>query len=369
MSAAPVLSVSGASRVALADLLESGPAVWDALSSSTPFMSWAWHRAWAEAAPDGAAGVGLLLRSDDGNADAVLPLARRRMLFHRVPVTALTWAIGDMGCPDYLDVPATPQADLSALVPELESLDWQVIVLSNLAPDAPNTRKLCAALVERGHTIHREPLWACPYLDLAADWERYLGGLTKSRRQALRYMDRSLRRRHSVMVTDYNGDRIAEGWRHLVDLHQRRWTSQEGEQGALSDPAIQRLHLRFATELSRRGELWLTTLDLDGAPAAAWYGFTSGDTVYFYQCGRDPRWEKESVGQVLIAEMMRRAIERGFKRFDFLRGNDAYKQHWTSSVRTTEEITIFRRGWRGLGLRGLEVLADWRSRFRKPANV
>lgn len=362
MSAAPVLSVSRPSSVPLADLLESGPAMWDALSAPSPFMSWAWHRACAEAVPD-AASFGLVLRSEDGNVDALLPLARRRMLLHRVPVTALTWAIGDMGCPDYLDVLATPQADLSTLVPQLESLDWQVIALSNLAPDAPNARRLCAALVARGHTMHREPLWTCPYLDLGDDWDRYLGGLSRSRRQALRYMDRSLRRHHAVTITDYNGDRIEEGWRHLVDLHQRRWTNPGG--GALSDPAIQRLHLRFATELSKRGELWLTTLDLDGVPAAAWYGFTSGDTVYFYQCGRDPRWEKESVGQVLIAAMIRRAMERGFKRFDFLRGNDAYKQHWTSSARTTEQITIFRRGWRGLGLRGLEVLADLRSRLRK----
>ena len=365
MSAATVLPVAGASRVALTDLLESGPAVWDALPTRTPFMSWAWHRAWADAAPDAAAGFGLVSRSDDGTVDALLPLARRRTLFHRVPVTALTWAIGDIGCPDYLDVLATPQADVSVLVPELESLHWQVIVLSNLAPEAPNARRLCAALVDRGHTIHREPLWTCPYLDLVDDWERYLGGLTKSRRQALRYMDRSLRRRHAVTITDYNGDRVEEGWRLLVHLHEKRWTNS----GALSDPAIQRLHLRFATELSKRSELWLTTLDLDGVPAAAWYGFTSGDTVYFYQCGRDPRWEKESVGQVLIAAMIRRAMERGFKRFDFLRGNDAYKQHWTTAARTTEQITIFRRGWRGLGLRGLEVLADLRSRLRKAGPV
>lgn len=365
MSAAALLPVAGASRVALTELVAGGPTMWDALQSPTPFMSWAWHRAWTEAAPDAAASFGLLARSEDGSLDALLPLARRRTLFHRVPVTGLTWAIGDLGCPDYLDVLARPGAELSGLVAQLESLDWQVIVLSNLAPDAPNARRLCAALIDRGHTIHREPLWPCPYLDLMDDWERYLAGLTKSRRQALRYMDRSLRRRHAVTITDYNGDRIEQGWRHLVDLHQRRWTSP----GALSDPAIQQLHLRFATELSKRGELWLTTLDLDGMPAAAWYGFTSGDTVYFYQCGRDPRWEKESVGQVLIAAMIRRAMERGFKRFDFLRGNDAYKQHWTSSARITEEITIFRRGWRGLGLRGLEVLADLRSRFRKPAHA
>jgi len=48
--------------------------------------------------------------------------------------------------------------------------------------------------------------------------------------------------------------------------------------------------------MAEQQRLWLTTLDLDGRPVAAWYGFASGDTVYFYQGGRDPRGSGESGG-------------------------------------------------------------------------
>ncbi|HMG18702.1 MAG TPA: hypothetical protein VK573_08260, partial [Gemmatimonadales bacterium] len=71
----------------------------------------------------------LVLQGAGAAVQAVLPLLRQRMLFHRVPVTALTWAVGDMGCPDHLDVLTTPGADVSALVPLLEELDWQILVL------------------------------------------------------------------------------------------------------------------------------------------------------------------------------------------------------------------------------------------------
>src|SRR5204863_193458 len=91
-----------------------------------------------------------------------------------------------------------------------------------------------------------------------------------------------------------------------------------GGGGTFSDPRVERLHRTFAAELSRQGRLWLTTLDLDGTPAAAWYGFADRDTVYFYQSGRDPRWEEKSVGVALMVKMIRRAIERGYRRFDFL---------------------------------------------------
>src|SRR5258708_33161348 len=80
--------------------------------------------------------------------------------------------------------------------------------------------------------------------------------------------------------------------------------------------------------MARRGRLWLTTLDLDGQPAAAWYGFSSPDTVYFYQSGRAPQWEDASVGLVLMGMMIRRAIERGYRRLDFPRGPGADQPAW-----------------------------------------
>ena len=111
--------------------------------------------------------------------------------------------------------------------------------------------------------------------------------------------------------------------------------------------------------------LWLTTLDVDGQPAAAWYGFAWGDTVYFYQGGRDPRWERESVGLVLMGLMIQRAIERGYVRFSFLRGDDSYKRQWTSSRRLAREAVGFRPGWGGRWLRALDAAAELRARFAR----
>ena len=365
---APVVATlrQAVTRMSLSDALALGPHIWEEIEaqaeSRSPFMSWAWHRAWADADPDAAAAEAFVLRSGH-TVQAIVPLLSRHIRFHRVPVRALTWAIGDLGCPDHLDVLATRGSDVAALIPLFEELEWDVLVLSNLAPNAPSAWRLAQAMAARGHVTQRQPLWLCPYLDLAGDWETYLKGLSRSRRQTLRYAEKALRRHHTVTITDHDGERVAEGWRRLVTLHEQRWADGGGlGGGAFRDPHVDRLHRRFTAELARRGQLWLTTLDLDGEPAAAWYGFTYGDTAYFYQSGRDPRWERESVGQVLLALMIRRAMERGFKRFDFLRGDDPYKRQWTTTGSTTEEITIFRRGFRGRWLRGVEALAGLRRR-------
>jgi len=357
----------GVVRISVSDALALGPAVWDALVARdgppSPFMSWAWHRAWADSAPvaEAAASKVLVDFGTKGTVQALLPVLLRRIAFRRVPVTALTWAIGDLGCPDHLDALATPETGLDVLVPALAELPWEVFVLSNLAPNAANVGRLCEAMAGRGWVVRRRPLWACPYLELGDDWDRYLATLTSTRRQTLRRKERNLRRDHAMVITDYDGDRLDEGWNLLVALHERRW---DGGGGAFRDPSVIRLHRRFVAELAARRQLWLSTLDVDGVPAAAWYGFTFGDTVYFYQSGRDPRWERESVGVVLMAAMIRRAIERGYRRFDFLRGEDVYKRDWTESRRITEEITIFRPGWGGRWLRALDAVAELRGRLR-----
>src|SRR5690349_13181916 len=353
------------SRSPLVEALELGANAWDGLvtsaGSASPFMSWAWHRAWAESAPTDEVGASevLELRGADGLLQALLPMRLERARFRRVSVRALTWSIGDAGCPDDLDVPATPEADMTVLAAALEPLPWQVLVLGNLAAHAPHATRLRDALVARGHTARQQPLWPCPQFALPASWDGYLAGLSANRRQMVRRKERNLRRDYAVTLTDYDGDRFDAGWRHLLALHALRWEGAGG--GAFTDPRVTQQQRLFATEMARQNRLWLTTLDLGGQPAAAWYGFTSDRTVYFYQGGRDPRVEHDSVGLVLMGLMIRRAIERGYQTFNFLRGDDPYKRQWTSSSLTTRETVIFRSGWGGLSLRLLDALAGLRS--------
>lgn len=354
--------------VPLVEALEREPAAWQQLGerslAASPFASWAWHRAWADSASaeELQASSCVVLRDACGTTAALLPVAVGTVTFRRRPVAGLTWAVGDIGCPDHLDVLADPSAQLDDLVPALLALPWEVAILSNLAPAAPNAARLAAALTRAGCAVRWNAGYRCPYLALPSSWDAYLSSLSANRRQVLRRRERNLERDHDVALTDYGPENLAAGWHHLVELHERRWA--DGGGGTFNDRRVERLHRAFAAELARRGQLWLATLDLDGAPAAAWYGFAERDTVYFYQSGRDPRWEDKSVGVALMVKMIRRAIERGYRRFDFLRGEEPYKREWTAAAAVTQELVAFRPGWRGRWLRGLDWAARVRSRLR-----
>jgi CelD/BcsL family acetyltransferase involved in cellulose biosynthesis len=327
----------------------------------SPFMRWAWHQAWAESAAPHEVDEAFVvaLYDGEGTLDALMPMSVRQVRFRRARARALGWAIDGIGAPDHLDIPVAPGASLDAVLPLVEDLPWDVMILANVAADAPGVVQLSSALHRRGLSVRRMATDPCPYLDLPADWDAYLAALSPSRRETIRRKERRLRRQHTVSVTDYVPERLDDGWRLLRTLHAQRW---EGG-GVLAHPRLDHLLRRFTSELAVRDEVWLTTLDVDGAPVAAWYGFAWNDTVYFYQSGRDPQWEPASVGLVLMSLMIRRAIDRGYRRFDFLRGREAYKLSWTSTERPNYEVVAFRHGWRGGLLRGLDLVGRVRERL------
>ncbi|TAK07556.1 MAG: GNAT family N-acetyltransferase, partial [Candidatus Manganitrophaceae bacterium] len=50
------------------------------------------------------------------------------------------------------------------------------------------------------------------------------------------------------------------------------------------------------------------------------------------------------VGMVLMAKCIENAVAQGWSEFDFLRGPEAYKSHWTSNRRETCQLTLFPPG-------------------------
>ena len=57
-------------------------------------------------------------------------------------------------------------------------------------------------------------------------------------------------------------------------------------------------------------------------------GFHDDGTCYFYNAGMDPDARDLSPGVTGAAAYLRYELEHGCRRFDFLRGGEAYKYEW-----------------------------------------
>src|SRR2546429_1247944 len=207
MTIATVRSAAAA-RVPLAHALDLGPEAWDQLLTrsglSNPFLTWAWYRACAVAVP--AAEVdschGVVLRGATGDLEAVFPFRANGDRFWSVPVPGVVCAFGDLGCPDHLDLLASPEADLDALVGALETVPWVVIRLANVAEQAGNIERFRAACERRGWTVRRRLVGRCPYLELPGRWEAYLSTLSAPGRHALRRKERKLHKEHRLVRSE-----------------------------------------------------------------------------------------------------------------------------------------------------------------------
>jgi CelD/BcsL family acetyltransferase involved in cellulose biosynthesis len=105
-------------------------------------------------------------------------------------------------------------------------------------------------------------------------------------------------------------------------------------------PRSEAFHREFAARAFERGWLRLWLLELEGRAVAAWYGFRFGDADWHYQSGRDPTWDRYSVGAVLLARTIRDSAESGVPRYLFLRGGEAYKRRFATGDSGLETLTL-----------------------------
>ena len=86
---------------------------------------------------------------------------------------------------------------------------------------------------------------------------------------------------------------------------------------------------KFNNEMSKHAleadNLRLYSLSIKDTIIAVLYCFRYKGTILFYQSGYDPEWQNYSSGRLLMAYAIKNAITEKAKEFDFLRGNEDYK--------------------------------------------
>jgi CelD/BcsL family acetyltransferase involved in cellulose biosynthesis len=125
-------------------------------------------------------------------------------------------------------------------------------------------------------------------------WDDYLSTRSRNFRQKLRRSERRLRAHGGYRVRLANDPACIErDVRTLIRLHNARWEASESRAFSGRRRAF---HLDWAARALARGWLRLWLMEGGGDAIAAWYGFRFGGKEAYYQAGRNPSWERESVG-------------------------------------------------------------------------
>jgi CelD/BcsL family acetyltransferase involved in cellulose biosynthesis len=282
-----------------------------------------------------------VVRTEEGAIRGLLPMVGpkgggRRTLrfcplgdrFHPVAAAGEEKAVAVAAAPAL----TSPDRAFSSLL--LENVDVDGEWWHELAEASPTTM----ATVERAESV-------LPFVELAdLDWDAYLAGRSRQLRSQVGRKLRSLRKEHDVEFRrTRSSEEVAGDLGTLFRLHDARWAERPGA-SAFSDPAVREFHLEFATAALERGWLRLTTMEVDGEPIAALYGWLMGGRWSYYQAGFDPAWARHSPGFLLLAETIRAAIEDGASEYDMLLGEEPFKRRFATSSRSVCTVILAPRG-------------------------
>jgi CelD/BcsL family acetyltransferase involved in cellulose biosynthesis len=299
---------------------------WDALAerSGSIFATALWSRIWWQHHGGDRELLLHATRSADGSLAVVLPLYAWRGRLPRV-IRFLGHGPGDELGPVYAR--GEHDAAARALRSALDGLDWDVFFGEQLPGDEPWPELLA------GRTWRRE---ACPSLRLPGSWDEYLAGRSSNFREQLRRRQAGLEREGTVVTRLADERTLDRDLDALFSLHRSRWGATPTDFGDTP------FHRELAGEALGRGWLRLRLLELDGRPVAAWHGFQVGATCSYYQAGRDPAFDRHSVGFVLMAHSIRSAIAEGAREYSFGRGDEAFKSRFATHDPGLETVVLTR---------------------------
>ncbi len=314
-------------------------------ATDVPFMRHEYLRAWWATLgggewPSGELWVGIE-RAGGGELAGVAPLFNASAADGRPALMFL----GSLEVSDYLDL-IVPPGDAEAFVESLlAALDgagpagWERLDLYNLPEASPSLPALEAAAARRGWAAVRTSLQPCPVIALDGDWETYLGRLDKKQRHELR---RKLRRAETgpeapAMRLVGPSDDLDAAVEALFVL-----MAYDAHKAAFLTPTMRAHFRRVIRAAAEGGWLLLAFLDVLGKPAAAYLNFDYRDRLWVYNSGLDPAYLSLSPGWVLLARLIRWAIEHGRREVDFLRGDEKYKLRLGGVARSIYRLTIGR---------------------------
>jgi CelD/BcsL family acetyltransferase involved in cellulose biosynthesis len=233
--------------------------------------------------------------------------------------------IGSADVCDYLDfvvAPGREQDFFDLLLADLQQKGVTRLDLRCLRPDSTAATDLVQMARNRGYEVSCQQEDVSFELDLPSTWHEYLGMLTTKQRHEVR---RKLRRLRQAGDVNYHLVDGGEALPHVMDVFLKLFRESREGKAAFMTPRMESFFVSLAGAMVEAGLLKFGVLEFNASPVAAVMCFDYRDSVYLYNSGYDPQYSSLSVGLLSKVLCIRDSIERRKRRFDFLKGREAYK--------------------------------------------
>ncbi|MEM3697173.1 MAG: GNAT family N-acetyltransferase [Candidatus Bathyarchaeia archaeon] len=329
---------------------------WDTLLNrnilgNNVFLTWEWLSTWWKHFGEGRKLL-LLIVEDKGEIIAIAPLMLSK---YKLPI------FGTIKKVEFVGVGQSDYNNFIILKKEAECIkfildylvnavaDWDWVELKEIPETSENLNYLgkVFASTQQELKLNKRVCNMCPYIPLPNSFDMLLKKLGRNMRQNLNKYLRKIKSNHRIIEFkkyDETGFSVADAMKLFTKLHEARWTA-EGSGGAFkNNPCFRNFHFEVAEIFANKGWLGLYFLLVDHEPVSTQYAFEYEGKIYYYLGGFNPEYSRYSVGNLTIMFLLERGIQKGFKEYDMMRGNEPYKLFWTRNVRRNFEIRLVKKG-------------------------
>ena len=310
------------------------PEDWTALQSkgsgNTVFMSWHWQKTWWEVFGRGK--LLLLLAVKNDQAVTIAPLfADGGMLFF----------VGSGGS-DYLDFigdTSDPEIINDLLSLAIENTPGLLgCRFYHIHTTSSTQQTLYAAAKKMGWNFFDEGSLACPVLSIKDFPEKAKAATEK--KSLLRH-EAWFNRNGGIEVQHYShSNNILPHLDAFFNQHIARWSATPYPSLFL-DPLQCRFYKKLCETASEAGWLRFMIVYWQQQPIAFHFGMYYNRSFLWYKPTFDITLAKHSPGEVLLRQLLLKAMEEEAEYFDFGLGDEAFKDRFASSTPTVTNIGLY----------------------------
>lgn len=295
---------------------------WDTLFVLPP-----WLQVWRQVfAPEST--VRFSVVRQDGQVIGIAPL---------LPRDGMAMIVGSPDVCDYADLIVAPGREpefCDALLGDLKQKGVGLLDLGSLRPESTAKSWLVELARDRGYAVSCREEALSLERDLPATWEEYLQLLSAKQRHEIR---RKLRRLEEAGNINYRFVEDTAAVPDFLDIFLRLFIEGQKDKATFMTGEMEAFFRSMAMVTAEAGLLRSGILELDNIPVAVTLAFDFNDVIYLYNSAYDPRYRSLSVGVLSKALYIKDSIERGKRRFDFMKGEERYKYHLGG-----QEIPLYR---------------------------
>jgi CelD/BcsL family acetyltransferase involved in cellulose biosynthesis len=238
----------------------------------------------------------------------------------------VAYFLGNPEVCDYQDLAVVPGREselLASIIEYLTSKGIRRLDLRTLRPDSATLRAVKELNIQSRIEVKTTPDNVSYEAPLPVGWEAYLQQMNSKQRHEVR---RKLRRLESAGSFTFSLSQRNGGAAPDISAFLALFRLGRPDKAAFMNETMKAYFGDLACALADRDMLRLYTLELQGRPAATVFCFDDHGVRYLYNSGYDAQFEELSAGLLCKLFSIQAGIEMGCRRYDFLKGAEAYKK-------------------------------------------